>query len=59
MALVELFYSEQLADPERGIENAARRHMADKLLGLSEHMWQSYGGDGVDAADRAVPGGVG
>ena len=40
-ALVELFYSEQLADPERGIENAARRQMADKLLGLSEHMWQS------------------
>ena len=40
-ALVELFYSEQLANPERGIENAARRQMADKLLGLSEHMWQS------------------
>lgn len=40
-ALVELYYSEQLANPERGIENAARRQMADKLLGLSEHMWQS------------------
>ena len=40
-ALVELFYSEQLANPERGIENAARRQMADKLLGLSEHMWSS------------------
>jgi exocyst complex component 4 len=39
--LVELYYSEQLADPERGIENAAKRQMADKLLGLSEHMWQS------------------
>lgn len=40
-ALVELYYSEQLSNPERGIENAARRQMADKLLGLSEHMWQS------------------
>ncbi|KAK3326569.1 Sec8 exocyst complex component-specific domain-containing protein [Apodospora peruviana] len=40
-ALVELCYSEQLADPERGVAAAARRQMADKLLGLSEYMWQS------------------
>ncbi|KAK3684829.1 Sec8 exocyst complex component-specific domain-containing protein [Podospora appendiculata] len=40
-ALVELCYSEQLADPERGIAAAARRQMADKLLNLSEYMWQS------------------
>lgn len=40
-ALVELCYSEQLANPERGISAAARRQMADKLLGLSEHMWQT------------------
>ncbi|KAH7165951.1 Sec8 exocyst complex component-specific domain-containing protein [Dactylonectria macrodidyma] len=40
-ALVELCYSEQLAHPERGIASAAKRQMADKLLGLSEHMWQT------------------
>lgn len=40
-ALVELCYSEQLANPERGIAAAARRQMGDKLLNLSEHMWQS------------------
>ena len=40
-ALLELCYSEQLADPERGVAAAARRQMADKLLGLSEYMWQS------------------
>ncbi|KAH6892322.1 Sec8 exocyst complex component-specific domain-containing protein [Thelonectria olida] len=40
-ALVELCYSEQLANPERGISAAAKRQMADKLLGLSEHMWQT------------------
>ncbi|KAK0636237.1 Sec8 exocyst complex component-specific domain-containing protein [Bombardia bombarda] len=40
-ALVELCYSEQLADAERGVAAAARRQMADKLLGLSEYMWQS------------------
>ena len=40
-ALVELCYSEQLANPERGIASAAKRQMDDKLLGLSEHMWQS------------------
>jgi exocyst complex component 4 len=39
--LIELCYSEQAANPERGIENAAKRAMADKLLSLSEHMWQS------------------
>ena len=40
-ALVELCYSEQLANPERGIATAARRQMADRLLNLSEYMWQS------------------
>ncbi|KAK2073716.1 hypothetical protein P8C59_007972 [Phyllachora maydis] len=40
-ALVELCYSGQLADPERGVAAAAKRQMADKLLNLSEHMWQS------------------
>ncbi|EON96683.1 putative sec8 exocyst complex component specific domain-containing protein [Phaeoacremonium minimum UCRPA7] len=40
-ALVELCYSEQLADPERGIAAQAKRQMADKMLQLSEHMWQS------------------
>ncbi|OIW29522.1 hypothetical protein CONLIGDRAFT_331661 [Coniochaeta ligniaria NRRL 30616] len=40
-ALVELCYSEQLADPERGVNGVAKRQMADKLLGLSEVMWQS------------------
>ena len=39
--LVELCYSEQLANPERGIATAARRQMADRLLNLSEYMWQS------------------
>jgi exocyst complex component 4 len=39
--LLELCYSEQAASQERGIENAAKRAMADKLLALSEHMWQS------------------
>lgn len=40
-ALIELCYSELLASKERGIENNARRMMGDKLLELSEHMWQS------------------
>lgn len=40
-ALMELCYSEQLADPERGVASAAKRQMADKLLNLSEYMWQS------------------
>ncbi|KAK4152631.1 putative exocyst complex component sec8 [Chaetomidium leptoderma] len=39
--LLELCYSEQLADPERGVAAAAKRQLADKLLGLSEYMWQS------------------
>jgi exocyst complex component 4 len=40
-ALMELCYSEQLADPERGVAAAAKRQMADKVLNLSEYMWQS------------------
>ena len=40
-ALMELCYSEQLADPERGVASQAKRQMADKLLNLSEYMWQS------------------
>lgn len=39
--LIELCYSEPLASKERGIENNARRTMGDKLLELSEYMWQS------------------
>lgn len=39
--LIELCYSELLNSRERGIENNAKRMMADKLLELSEHMWQS------------------
>ncbi|KAK2060882.1 Sec8 exocyst complex component-specific domain-containing protein [Colletotrichum caudatum] len=39
--LLELCFSEQLANPERGIAGAAKRQMADKMLGLSEHMWQT------------------
>ncbi|KAH8881526.1 hypothetical protein GQ53DRAFT_754352 [Thozetella sp. PMI_491] len=40
-SLVELCYSEQLYDPERGVAAAAKRQMSDKLLNLSEYMWQS------------------
>lgn len=40
-ALVELCYSEQLADPERGVASAAKRQMGEKVLALSEYMWQS------------------
>ncbi|ROV91107.1 hypothetical protein VSDG_07886 [Cytospora chrysosperma] len=40
-ALIELCYSELMASPERGNVNAAKRNMAEKLLELSEHMWQS------------------
>ncbi|KAI2470315.1 Sec8 exocyst complex component-specific domain-containing protein [Annulohypoxylon bovei var. microspora] len=40
-ALVQLYYSEQLADPERGIASAGKRKMGEKVLALSEHMWQS------------------
>lgn len=39
--LMELCYSEQLANRERGITSTAKRQLADKLLGLSEHMWQT------------------
>lgn len=39
--LVELCYSEQVANPERGIAGAAKRQLADKLLELSEHAWQT------------------
>ncbi|KAI1802290.1 Sec8 exocyst complex component-specific domain-containing protein [Daldinia bambusicola] len=40
-ALLELCYSEQLADPERGVAAAAKRKMGEKVLALSEFMWQS------------------
>lgn len=40
-ALMELCYSEQLANPERGIAAAAKRQMGEKVLALSEYMWQS------------------
>ncbi|KAG6011753.1 exocyst subunit [Claviceps pusilla] len=40
-ALMELCFSEPMADRERGIASSARRRMDDKLQGLSEHMWQS------------------
>ncbi len=38
--LLTLHYSEQLANPERGIENAARRQLGEKLMELGEHLWQ-------------------
>ncbi|KAK1760491.1 putative exocyst complex component sec8 [Echria macrotheca] len=40
-ALMELCYSEQLADPERGVAAQAKRQMAERLLKVSEYMWQS------------------
>ncbi|CAJ2508034.1 Uu.00g092200.m01.CDS01 [Anthostomella pinea] len=40
-AVVELFYSEQVADAERGVAAAAKRQMGEKVLALSEYMWQS------------------
>ncbi|KAI1310033.1 Sec8 exocyst complex component-specific domain-containing protein [Xylaria venustula] len=40
-ALVELCYSVQLADPERGVNSAAKRQMGEKVLALSEYMWQT------------------
>lgn len=40
-ALVELCYSVQLADPERGVNSAAKRQMGEKVLALSEVMWQT------------------
>lgn len=39
--LIELCFSEQMADPERGISTVAKRNMGDLLLQLSEYMWQS------------------
>ena len=39
--LLELCYSERLHDPERGVNAAAKREMADKQLDLNEFMWQS------------------
>ncbi|KAG6027705.1 hypothetical protein E4U40_001365 [Claviceps sp. LM458 group G5] len=38
-ALMELCFSEPMADRERGIASSARKRMDDKLLGLSEQMW--------------------
>ncbi|KAI1337529.1 exocyst complex component [Xylariaceae sp. FL0016] len=40
-AMIELCYSVQLADPERGVSSAAKRQMGEKVLSLSEYMWQS------------------
>lgn len=40
-ALIELVFSEQLANPERGIATAARRRMDEKLQSLSEHVWHA------------------
>jgi exocyst complex component 4 len=39
--LIELCFSEQLADPERGVSVVAKREMGEYLLQLSEYMWQS------------------
>jgi exocyst complex component 4 len=39
--LVELCFGEQLGHAERGVASQAQRKMADKLLSLSEVMWQS------------------
>jgi len=40
-ALIELCYSVQLADPERGVNAAAKRQMGEKIQALSEYMWQT------------------
>lgn len=40
-ALIELCYSEQLSNPERGIASAAKRQMQDKLVALREATGQS------------------
>jgi exocyst complex component 4 len=40
-ALLELCFSEQTANPERGIATAAKRQLADRMLNLSEYMWQN------------------
>jgi len=39
--LLELCYSEQLENPERGISSVAKRRMDEHILQLSEYMWQS------------------
>ncbi|KAM0256908.1 hypothetical protein ACHAQJ_004730 [Trichoderma viride] len=39
-ALVELCYSEQMANPERGITSAARRQLDDKFSRLNEFRWE-------------------
>ncbi|UKZ72764.1 hypothetical protein TrVFT333_000399 [Trichoderma virens FT-333] len=39
-ALIELCYSEQMANPERGITSAARRQLDEKFARLSEFKWQ-------------------
>lgn len=39
--LMELCFSEQTANPERGIAAAAKRQMGEKMLALSEYMWQT------------------
>ncbi|KAI1814755.1 Sec8 exocyst complex component-specific domain-containing protein [Poronia punctata] len=39
--LIELCYSVQLVDPERGVNAAAKRQMGEKVLALSEYMWQT------------------
>jgi exocyst complex component 4 len=39
--LVELCYSEQVSNADRGISTVARRGMGDHVLQLSEYMWQS------------------
>lgn len=39
-ALVELCYSEQMANPERGITSAARRQLDEKFAKLHEFKWQ-------------------
>lgn len=38
--LIELCYSEQMANPERGITSAARRQLDEKFARLSEFRWQ-------------------
>ncbi|KAI2643500.1 Sec8 exocyst complex component-specific domain-containing protein [Xylaria nigripes] len=40
-ALIELCYSAPLADPERGVNSAAKRQMGEKILALSEYMWHT------------------
>ncbi|KXJ92983.1 Sec8 exocyst complex component-specific domain-containing protein [Microdochium bolleyi] len=39
--ILELSFSEQVHDPERGVAAAAKRQLNEKVLALSELMWQS------------------